>query len=67
LLCSKHIHALQVLDGMQASLTSKAKKKVLILSNQYKIGKNKMSSGVALLKMIIRESHLDTKQEEQAT
>jgi hypothetical protein len=45
---------------LMASLTSKAKKKVLIWSNQYKIGENKTSSGVALLKIIIRESHLDT-------
>ena len=45
---------------LMASLTSEAKKKVLIWSNQYKIGENKTSSGVALLKIIIRESHLDT-------
>jgi predicted Mrr-cat superfamily restriction endonuclease len=45
---------------LMASLTSKAKKKVLIWSNQYKIGENKTSSGVALLKIIIRESHLNT-------
>jgi hypothetical protein len=42
-----------------ASLTSEAKKKILIWSEQYTIGENKMSSGVALLKIIIRESHLD--------
>jgi hypothetical protein len=45
---------------LMASLTSKAKKKILIWSNQYKIRENKISSGVALLKIIIRESHLDT-------
>jgi hypothetical protein len=45
---------------LMASLTSKAKKKVLTWSNQYKIGENKTSSSVALLKIIIRESHLDT-------
>jgi hypothetical protein len=37
-----------------ASLTSDAKKKFFIWSNQYKIGENKMSSSVALLKIIIR-------------
>jgi hypothetical protein len=45
---------------LMASLTSEAKKKVMIWSDQYQIGDNKMSSGVALLKVIIRESHLDT-------
>jgi len=45
---------------LMASLTSEAKKKILIWSEQYTIGENKMSSGVALLKIIIRESHLDT-------
>jgi hypothetical protein len=49
---------------LMALLTSEAKKKVLIWSNQYKIGENKTSSGVALLKIIIRESHLDTKQQQ---
>jgi hypothetical protein len=47
-----------VLDGIAHS---KAKKKILIWSaEQYTIGENKMSSGVALLKIIIRESHFDT-------
>lgn len=45
---------------LMASLTSEAKKKILIWSDQYAIGENKVSSGVALLKVIIRESHLDT-------
>jgi hypothetical protein len=37
---------------LMASLTSKAKNKVLIiLSNQYKSAESKMSSGVALLKI----------------
>ena len=45
---------------LMSSLTSKAKKKVMIWSDQYHIGGNKMSSGEALLKVIIRESHLDT-------
>ena len=47
---------------LMASLTSDAKKKVMIWSDQYQIeirGKT-YSSGVALLKVIIRESHLDT-------
>ena len=46
-----------------ASLTSAATKKVMIWSDQYMIdvGRGtKYSSGVALLKVIIRESHLDT-------
>ena len=45
-----------------ASLTSTAIKKVMILSDQYmiEVGGVKYSSGVALLKVIIRESHLDT-------
>ena len=45
---------------LMASLTNEAKKKVSIWSSQYRIGENKMCSGVALLKVIIRESHLDT-------
>ena len=45
---------------LMASLTNEAKKKVSIWSNQYRIGENKECSGVALLKIIIRESHLDT-------
>ena len=36
---------------LMASLTSEAKKKVMIWSDQYHIGNNKMSSGVALLKV----------------
>lgn len=45
---------------LMASLTSEAKKKVSIWSSQYRIGENNEVSGVALLKVIIRESHLDT-------
>jgi hypothetical protein len=45
---------------LMASLTSDAKKKVSIWSSQYRIGENSFCSGVALLKVIIRESHLDT-------
>jgi hypothetical protein len=47
---------------LMASLTSKAKKKVLIWSNQYKIGENKMSSGVggSAQDHHQRESHLET-------
>jgi hypothetical protein len=41
---------------LMALLTSKAKKKILIWSEQYTIGENKMSSGVALLKIIIRKA-----------
>jgi predicted Mrr-cat superfamily restriction endonuclease len=43
-----------------ASLTDEAKKKVSIWSNQYRIGDDNQVSGVTLLKIIIRESHLDT-------
>ena len=39
---------------LMALLTSEAKKKILIWSEQYTIGENKMSSGVALLKKIGR-------------
>ncbi|KAI2512052.1 hypothetical protein MHU86_2340 [Fragilaria crotonensis] len=45
---------------LMASLSSNAKKKVSIWSEQYRIGDNDVCSGVALLKIIIRESHLDT-------
>jgi hypothetical protein len=45
---------------LMASLTSEAKKKIMIWQEQYHIGQPKASSGVALLKVIIRESHLDT-------
>ena len=49
-------------QSLMASLSSDAKKKVLIWSEQYQIDieDNKYYSGVALLKIIIRESHLDT-------
>ena len=45
-----------------ASLTSEATKKVMLWSEQYmiEVGGVSYSSGVALLKVIIRESHLDT-------
>ena len=45
-----------------ASLSSEAKKKVLIWSDQYQIEVDgaRYNSGVALLKIIIRENHLDT-------
>lgn len=44
-----------------ASLSSEAKKKVLIWSDQYQIEVDGgRFNGVALLKVIIRESHLDT-------
>lgn len=46
---------------LMASLTSEAKKKVSIWSNQYRIGKNNEGSSVALHKVIIRDSHLDAK------
>jgi hypothetical protein len=45
---------------LMASLSSNAKKKVSLWSNQYRIGDDEVCSGVALLKIIIRESHLDT-------
>ena len=45
---------------LMASLTDEAKRKVSIWSNQYRIGDDSQVSGVALLKIIIRESHLDT-------
>jgi hypothetical protein len=45
MLCKSHL----------TSLTSDTKKK----ANQYCVGDDKMSSGVAMLKVIIRESHLD--------
>jgi hypothetical protein len=45
-----------------ASLSSEAKKKVMIWADQYQINidDSKYSSGVALLKVIIRVCHLDT-------
>jgi hypothetical protein len=47
---------------LMASLTSEAKKKVIIWADQYQteVDGAKYSSGVALLKFIICESHLDT-------
>ena len=45
---------------LMASLSCNAKKKVSLWSNQYRIGDDEVCSGVALLKIIIRESHLDT-------
>ena len=47
---------------LMASLTADARKKVTIWSDQYRIGDRDDSTcgGVALLKIIIRESHLDT-------
>jgi hypothetical protein len=43
-----------------SSLTNNAKKRISLWSEQYRIGDNDLCSGVALLKIIIRESHLDT-------
>lgn len=45
---------------LMASLSSTARKKISLWSEQYRIGDNDHCSGVALLKIIIRESHLDT-------
>jgi hypothetical protein len=45
---------------LMASLTNNAKKRISLWSEQYRIGDNDLCSGVALLKIIIRESHLDT-------
>jgi hypothetical protein len=47
---------------LMASLTSEAKKKVMIWADQYQIEIDgaRYNSGVALLKIVIRESHLDT-------
>ena len=47
---------------LMASLTSEAKKKVMIWADQYQVEIDgaKYNSGVALLKIVIRESHLDT-------
>ena len=44
---------------LMASLTNEAKKKIMIWSDQYTIAT--MSAGVALLKVIVRESHLHLK------
>jgi hypothetical protein len=43
---------------LMASLSAEAKKKILIWSDQYNV--DGASGGVALLKVIVRESHLDT-------
>jgi hypothetical protein len=43
-----------------ASLTVEAWRKVSLWSAQYRIGANNACSGMALLKIIVRESHLDT-------
>ena len=47
---------------LMSSLTPVAKKKIMIWDSQYmlNVGGTVYSSGVALLKVIIRESHLDT-------
>ena len=45
---------------LMASLTNATKKRISLWSDQYRIGNNDLCSGVALLKIIIRESHLDT-------
>jgi hypothetical protein len=47
---------------LMASLTSEAKKKVMIWADQYQVETDgaRYNSGVALLKIVIRESHLDT-------
>jgi hypothetical protein len=47
---------------LMASLTPEAREKIMIWADQYSIevGGNSYDSGVALLKVIIRESHLDT-------
>ncbi len=46
---------------LMTSLSSNAKKKVSLWSDQYRIGDDNVCSGVALLNVIlIRESHLDT-------
>ena len=45
---------------LMASLSNSAKKRISLWSEQYRIGDNNLCSGVALLKIIVRESHLDT-------
>ena len=45
---------------LMASLSNNAKKRISLWSEQYRIGDNDLCSGVAFLKIIIRESHLDT-------
>ena len=46
---------------LMASLSNSAKKRISLWSEQHRIGDNNLCSGVALLKIIVRESHLDTK------
>ena len=48
----------QIYRCLMASLSKEGKKKILIWENQYTI--NGMGSGNLLLKIIVRESHLDT-------
>jgi len=45
---------------LMASLSNSAKKRISLWSEQYRIGDNNLCSSVALLKIIVRESHLDT-------
>jgi hypothetical protein len=45
---------------LMASLTNSVEKRISLWSEQYRIGNNNLCSGVALLKIIVRESHLDT-------
>jgi hypothetical protein len=45
---------------LMSSLTVEARRKVSLWSTQYRIGEGNVCSGMALLKVIVRESHLDT-------
>ncbi len=45
---------------LMVSLSNSAKKRISLWSEQYRIGNNNLCSGVTHLKIIIRESHLDT-------
>jgi hypothetical protein len=45
---------------LMVSLSISAKKRISLWSEQYRIGNNNLCSGVTHLKIIIRESHLDT-------
>jgi len=45
---------------LMASMTVDARRKVSLWSAQYRIGEANVTSGMALLKVIVRESHLDT-------
>jgi hypothetical protein len=45
---------------LMTSLSNSAKKRISLWSEQYRISDNNLCSGVALLKIIVRESHLDT-------